>query len=136
MTSHSNNPKRHRKAVIHSSSSLIRIRWNADFISNFVNHLVFEGCRIFSLDSGRGYRSENVIEFNPRQSTHKRNPPFGFLANRTGAAAGELLGRIYPLLNKSVIVFLSTNNSSRDMLYRGPHGGVIGFPFSCQRFIA
>ena len=53
---------------------------------------------------------------------HIRSPPPGFFANKTGAAAGELLTRMKPFSSKDVSFFLSIRSSSSDMLYKGPQG--------------
>ena len=45
-----------------------------------------------------------------------RRPPSGFLANKTENAAGDLLGRIKPLCNFSVNVFLRTRSCASFML--------------------
>jgi len=66
VTSYSKRPYLVRKAVFYLSPFLIRILWNAEIISSFVNYFALERERSISLIRGRGYRSFRVIAFNPR----------------------------------------------------------------------
>ena len=58
----------------------------------------------------------------------KLKTPF-FFTNKTGAPSKELLVRINPLSNNSFKVFRNTNNLSRVILYKGPHGRFFFYPF-------
>jgi len=53
-----------------------------------------------------------------------RSPPFGFFANRTGAAKGDDDWRIYPLDIFSSSHSFRTTNSVLEIEYNGPHVGV------------
>ena len=66
-----------------------------------------------------------MMGLRPRESTQKRNPPPGFLAKRTGAAAGDLLERMNPFSNCSLRYLRITLSYSMDVFKRGPCGGVV-----------
>jgi hypothetical protein len=53
----------------------------------------------------------------------KRSLLLGFLANKTGEAAGNKLARIKPLERFFSRNLQRTNSSSFDILYSGPAGG-------------
>ena len=71
---------------------------------------------------GSRYRSCLVIAFRAQQLQQNCNPLLGFFMKSTGIAAIELLAWINPQSRQLVRVLQRTNNSSWDILYRGPYG--------------
>jgi hypothetical protein len=66
---------------------------------------------------GKRYLFFTVTSLRDLQSTHILYDLSFFCTNRTGAPQGDELGRMYPASCNSVICFLSSFNSSMDIMY-------------------
>ncbi len=96
ITQYSKCPYLVRKAVFHSSPSLIQSLQQASQRSNFVQMFAYNKRSIILLISGSRYQFLIIILFSPQQSMHICMLLSDLGTNRIGAPARDLLSQIYP----------------------------------------